>query len=507
MAIVTGLKAERMLAIEAESVNSGIVDTDGNLILTRHDGTEIDAGHVKGDKGDNAVAYFQVTDTPTIDLTLAGDGTQLSPWNFQADLKVNAVEKTTLKVGNYDSASRGWYVLGADGITYGPYRADSSYFPARGDDVYVKKMANTYVIAGMIDPWIPLISTAVGTVRQYNEINADNQWNTFDYTVRNGFTSLRGLLSLASGGVQLIGVLPPEARPDTTIIVKVNNSDVIRSLYIQADGQMFTASNAAANGYFSLDGVVFPAAGKATWTYVGDPGSGLAFVNGWTHFSGGTTQYGKVGFWKDEFDYVWMTGLTGGGSITANAQMIQITNPLFLPWNGTPTPSAGGTGEQHIMTVSSEVAGVLNIIGGTTNAIRASAVTNASWVSLAGVSYQSTASATSSEWLEHPVPRGMRGGWVNYALGYPTFAFRQRADGLMTTKGLIKSGTLTAIDWIPDGFRSERSMLMSNVANAAYCRFDIAGRQQTASIGGFGMINLVSGSNTWFGFDGAHWFR
>jgi hypothetical protein len=265
MAIVTGLKAERMLAIEAESVNSGIVDTDGNLILTRHDGTEIDAGHVKGDKGDNAVAYFQVTDTPTIDLTLAGDGTQLSPWNFQADLKVNAVEKTTLKVGNYDSASRGWYVLGADGITYGPYRADSSYFPARGDDVYVKKMANTYVIAGMIDPWIPLISTAVGTVRQYNEINADNQWNTFDYTVRNGFTSLRGLLSLASGGVQLIGVLPPEARPDTTIIVKVNNSDVIRSLYIQADGQMFTASNAAANGYFSLDGVVFPAAGKATW--------------------------------------------------------------------------------------------------------------------------------------------------------------------------------------------------------------------------------------------------
>jgi hypothetical protein len=202
-----------------------------------------------------------------------------------------------------------------------------------------------------------------------------------------------------------------------------------------------------------------------------------------------------------------MTGLTGGGSITANAQMIQITNPLFLPWNGTPTPSAGGTGEQHIMTVSSEVAGVLNIIGGTTNAIRASAVTNASWVSLAGVSYQSTASATSSEWLEHPVPRGMRGGWVNYALGYPTFAFRQRADGLMTTKGLIKSGTLTAIDWIPDGFRSERSMLMSNVANAAYCRFDIAGRQQTASIGGFGMINLVSGSNTWFGFDGAHWFR
>ncbi len=43
MATVTGLTAERMLEIEAASVVDGEV-VGGNLILTKHDETEIDAG-------------------------------------------------------------------------------------------------------------------------------------------------------------------------------------------------------------------------------------------------------------------------------------------------------------------------------------------------------------------------------------------------------------------------------------------------------------------------------
>ncbi len=44
MATVTGLTADRMLAIEAASVVSGEIDDDGHLILTTHGGDEIDAG-------------------------------------------------------------------------------------------------------------------------------------------------------------------------------------------------------------------------------------------------------------------------------------------------------------------------------------------------------------------------------------------------------------------------------------------------------------------------------
>lgn len=51
MATVTGLTADRMLAIEAASVVDGDVVGD-NLILTQHGGTQINAGSVRGPQGD-----------------------------------------------------------------------------------------------------------------------------------------------------------------------------------------------------------------------------------------------------------------------------------------------------------------------------------------------------------------------------------------------------------------------------------------------------------------------
>lgn len=50
MATITGLTAQRMLDIEAASVVDGGV-VSGNLILTKHDGTTIDAGPVIGPTG------------------------------------------------------------------------------------------------------------------------------------------------------------------------------------------------------------------------------------------------------------------------------------------------------------------------------------------------------------------------------------------------------------------------------------------------------------------------
>lgn len=50
MTTVTGLTAERMLAIEAAAVVDGDISGD-NLILTRHDGTQINAGNVRGPQG------------------------------------------------------------------------------------------------------------------------------------------------------------------------------------------------------------------------------------------------------------------------------------------------------------------------------------------------------------------------------------------------------------------------------------------------------------------------
>src|SRR4051812_15424830 len=82
MATVTGLTAERMLEIEAESIVHGAVDLSGHLILTTHGGDTIDAGNVKGE---DATALLTVEDTSTVDLTLTGSGTPGDPWVFKGD--------------------------------------------------------------------------------------------------------------------------------------------------------------------------------------------------------------------------------------------------------------------------------------------------------------------------------------------------------------------------------------------------------------------------------------
>lgn len=68
--IVTGLTADRMKAIEAASVIKGAIVGD-ELILTRQDGSTIDAGNVRGPKGDtgnnvDAKAYSDAGDATTL---------------------------------------------------------------------------------------------------------------------------------------------------------------------------------------------------------------------------------------------------------------------------------------------------------------------------------------------------------------------------------------------------------------------------------------------------------
>lgn len=88
MATVTGLTAARMLLIEAASIVDGVVNGD-NLILTRHDGSTINAGSVRGPQGIQGVPG-------SITVSPAGgalDGNYPDP-----DLADGAV--TTAKIGD-----------------------------------------------------------------------------------------------------------------------------------------------------------------------------------------------------------------------------------------------------------------------------------------------------------------------------------------------------------------------------------------------------------------------
>ena len=88
MATVTGLTADRMLAIEAASVVDGDVDTNGNLILTQHGGGQINAGSVIGPQGPQGPVGSMlpvVTAQPILDVGVINQiraGRQLSPADF-----------------------------------------------------------------------------------------------------------------------------------------------------------------------------------------------------------------------------------------------------------------------------------------------------------------------------------------------------------------------------------------------------------------------------------------
>lgn len=76
MASVEVVTSDRILALEAETVVNGTVDGNGNLILTKHSGATVNAGHVVGPAGDpsaflaDANAY---TDQAEIDANAYSD--------------------------------------------------------------------------------------------------------------------------------------------------------------------------------------------------------------------------------------------------------------------------------------------------------------------------------------------------------------------------------------------------------------------------------------------------
>ncbi len=99
--------AERAKAIEDKAINGGLVDVNGNLILTTHDGTEINAGSVKGPKGDSAQYMLPnntSTNTPYIRLvTLEG-------YNASNGAHWNALISG---LGNFGRTTRGTILLHA----------------------------------------------------------------------------------------------------------------------------------------------------------------------------------------------------------------------------------------------------------------------------------------------------------------------------------------------------------------------------------------------------------
>lgn len=146
MATVTGLTADRMLAIEAASVVDGDVVGD-NLILTKHDGSQINAGSVRGPQGSQgpvgsmlAVLAAKTVQEPGLTNQIRA-GRQLSPADFGAmglnvPVAIYNLSDLTDVSGNGRNLSNKGAVTFASGINGGANTA-AQFIGATGQALYL----------------------------------------------------------------------------------------------------------------------------------------------------------------------------------------------------------------------------------------------------------------------------------------------------------------------------------------------------------------------------------
>lgn len=116
MAVITGLTAEAMQAIVDGTIASGSVNGSGHLILTKHDGSTIDAGNVKGDTGATGATGAAGADGTTFSLDAIATAHATA-----ADVAMNSHKFTGLAAGsaNGDSVRYEQAMLKSGGIFTG----------------------------------------------------------------------------------------------------------------------------------------------------------------------------------------------------------------------------------------------------------------------------------------------------------------------------------------------------------------------------------------------------
>lgn len=484
----------RMLEIENETIVEGNVDSGGDLILTTREGTNINAGHVRGADGDDATVLLNITDTPSVDLTKTGAGTPASPWDLKADVKTTFLEPYLTLTGVVKSKSFYSVVVTT---SLGDITVPLPKTPVwNGDRVSLdKNVAGTYVITSVSETFTSIDMTNSWT--SYSDFNSTDEYgygtlrNQIGVTLRNGFVHLHALVQ---GGtvtaLTTIATLPVGMRPDYTMLFQCETNGVLRSIYVLSTGEIQVGPNFAASAFVSLDDIIFPVAGRATWIPIGTGGS--TFTNSWVDY--GNAAYGPARYWVDEFGIIWFGGLVKSGNTSDLAPMFYLPSAL----------GASASSQQLMSVVSADVFGYVGygIVNGGTGATASSLVfrggSNA-WVSLCGLTARSASSDTLMPWRG---PRAMSNSWVNYLSSYSGISQCIRGDGMFFYRGLVANGTVSPssymvfADW--EG-RYSRTSIRMTAAGSARGRLDFIGIGSSSAPKG--SVNPNSGSNAWFSLE------
>jgi type II secretory pathway pseudopilin PulG len=322
----------------------------------------------------------------------------------------------------------------------------------------------------------------VTAVAGWNSLSYQNSWgnyntgfNTGGYLkTTKGIVILRGLLIRTGTAVsgEVIATLPAGYRPSGPLVF-VDSANVTGSgrIDIYPNGNIVYVIGDA--GYDSLENIHFVAdTGQYTSTTIN------SFYNGWSNYGGGWAQASYI---VDSIGRVNIQGLLTPGTNVDDTRVYDLPSNL-LPSNYMHVPETGG-GSNFASIAVDPRPGYSAVKGKglgtgylTTNVMYYPAAYSASWTSLT-----------------------LQNSWVYDTDNSNLFSspqYTKAADGLVSVKGLIRSGTTTVdtiIATLPVGYRPIGRALFTAYSNGAYSRIDIDAT---------GNIRFESGSNAWLSLDG-----
>lgn len=396
-----------------------------------------------------------------------------------------------------ESAKFTWPISSGNNVTYtADYNIDGDPTSGPWTSAYVQSSNTSYTrqaIRGQVVNFrVKAVNSAAPsgtsyayasvTIPLWNNLPMQNNWTNYQNTyaeagftkTNDGMVVVKGLIKRAGTMTvgEAVGVLPEGYRPQYGMSFQSVTSGGAANIYVYPTGEII-ASTGSSEAWLSLSTIRFLAADTGyTWT---NP----TLLNSWTNRNNAPTyDPPNLGYTIDGIGRVHVRGVIANGT---NAD----------PGNIFSLPPAAQSSQYYFIPVRSGSGGI-NLVGvyPTTNSIvsKGIAVGTAYFLNFTYLPDTYTNWTTMS----------MSAGWVFYGSNFTTPQYTKSSDGMVTIKGLIKSGTTTAgtvIFTLPPGYRpAERQIYVAQATGAGFARVDILAN---------GQIQIQSGfSATWTTLDG-----
>ena len=508
MGSVTVFDAVRMKQIEDSTVVSGEVNPSNHLLLTKRDGTQIDAGSVASN------AKMTAEDTDSVDVTVGGVGSDADPFRIKAEVKkipASAVDSGRFDLARIPDQTATAYldplyrgvgpakvkpIGGSLSATAYPWMVP--YIHSGSRMVRLLKAADSWLITGQVNDEDRPFALG-GDWFTYNQLSNDSTFNG-DVKVRklsSGLVLPTGLIRTNLNPAPdntLIGTVPEDCRPNQNLIIGVIYGDTARAITVNTLGELRTRGSWTPGlSYLSLDGISWFAKDTVTWTDIGQGGS--SWGSNFGEYTPGSGLWGKASFYKDPWGFVWYQGL----AYHLNAVSTDHTPIVNMP------ASHRAQLEQHFRTSSMNVGGIVGSqpSAGGLNWKPGAATAAGAWTTLTNVCVATQDAITNNKWFDTNVGNG----WVNTGSQFPFAASLRREDGLSITKGLVSSGdigtriiSIDEANW-PRGGR----IIIASASAAAGARMDVGGNRNMEAVVQWGGMMPRLGSNSWVSLDSLKW--